>query len=390
MKTSFLIKVSLITLSIIAFVSCKDKGPHFTIEGKIAGADTTMLYLERRSLNEITIIDSVKLNNDGNFKFEEPALGYPEFYLLRIDKQSVNLAIDSVETITINANKQTFSTDYTVEGSESSVKIKDIVFAQQKLSQAVSDLRKRFESKEINQDQYVADIQQALNEYKTQAKNLILSDYMSLASYFALFQKVDGYLIFDPYDKNDLVAFRAVATVWDQFKSESPRAKHLKTFTLTALAGLKQLDKQEAAIKKLEKTEATDYSTFYNITLSDINNKDVSLSSLKGKVIILDFTAYQTEFSPAHNILINNVYSKNKGSVEVYQVSFDPDIHAWKNSAINLPWTCVRDNKYLKSELLAKFNIQGFPTTYLMNKNGEIVKRILASDDLAAEVQKLL
>jgi len=390
MKNSIITKLSIITLAVIAFASCKDKGPHFIIEGKIANADTTMLYLERRSLNETTVIDSTKLDADGNFQFKEPALGYPEFYLLKMDKQSINIAIDSIETVTVFANKSTFATNYTVEGSESSIKIKDIVFAQNKLSQTVSDLRKKFESKEISQDQYIADLQAALNEYKGKAKDLILSDYKSMASYFALFQKVDDYLIFDPYDKSDLVAFRAVATVWDQYKSNSPRAQHLKSFTLSALAELKQMERQEETLKKLENTESTDHSTFYNITLPDINNKEASLSSLKGKVVILDFTAYQTDFSPAHNILINNVYEKYKGNVEVFQISFDTDVHAWKNAAINLPWICVRDGKSLNSELMTKFNIQGFPTTYILNKNGDIVKRILASDNIAAEVQKLL
>lgn len=390
MKTSLLAKFTLITVTLVLLASCKGKGPHYTIEGKIANADTTMLYLERRSLNETTIIDSVKLDGDGNFKFEEAALGYPEFYLLRMDKQAINIAIDSIETITVYANKPSFATEYTIEGSESSVKIKDIVFAQQKLSGTVSDLRKKLENKEISQDQYIADIQLALNEYKTKAKDLILSDYKSMASYFALFQKVDDYLIFDPYDKNDLVAFRAVATVWDQYKSNSPRAQHLKTFTLSALAELKQMASQEETIKKIENLEATDHSTFYNISLPNIKNKDVSLSSMKGKVVILDFTVYQSEFSPAHNILLNNVYNKYKGAVDVYQVSYDTDVHAWKNSAINLPWTCVRDGQYLNSELLIKFNVQGFPTTYLVNKNGEIVKRVLASDNLSSEVQKLL
>jgi len=107
-------------------------------------------------------------------------------------------------------------------------------------------------------------------------------------------------------------------------------------------------------------------------------------------VVIVDFTAYQTEFSPAHNIQINEVYSKYKGAIEVYQVSFDTDIHAWKNAATNLPWICVRDDKYINSPLLSRYNVQGFPTTYIMNKNGEIVKRMTASDNLAAEVQKLL
>jgi peroxiredoxin len=391
MKNSIITKLSIIALVVIAFASCKDKGPHFTIEGKIAKADTTMLYLERRSLNETTVIDSVKLDADGNFKFEEPALGYPEFYLLKMDNQSINIAIDSIETVTVYTDKPNFAANYSIEGSESSIKIKNIVFAQNKLSGIVSDLRKKFESKEISQDQYIANIQSAVDEYKAKAKNLILSDdYKSMASYFALFQKVDGYLIFDPYDKNDMVAFRAVATVWDQFKSNSPRAQHLKTFTLSALAEIKQMAKQEETLKILENTKTTDFSTFYNITLPDINNKKISLSSLKGKIVILNFTAYQTDFSPAYNILINNIYDKHKENVAVYQISLDTDIHAWKNAAINLPWICVRDDQSIDSELIAKFNIQGLPTTYLLNKNGEIVKRISSTDNLATEVQKLL
>lgn len=389
MKTTFLTKLAVFSIIILS-ASCKDKGPHFTIEGKIAKADTTMLYLERRSLNETVTLDSVKLDAEGHFKFEEPALGYPEFYILKMENQAINLSIDSTEAITVYATKPTFASEYTIEGSEGSVKIKDVVLSQHKLSLEIADLKKKYESKDITQDQYVAGVQQSVDEYKTKAKALILSDYQSLASYFALFQKVDGLLIFDPYDKNDLVAFRAVATIWDQFKSKSPRAEHLKNFTLATLAEIKRAEGQNEALKKIENSQPLDAKDYYEISLPDINNNIKNLSSMKGKVVILDFTAYQTDFSPAHNILINEVYSKNKGVVDVYQISFDTDIHAWKNTATNLPWTCVRDDKSLSSPLVTKFNIQGVPTVFLMNKNGEIVKRILASDNLAAEVKKLL
>lgn len=389
MKTTFWTKLAVFSI-IILLASCKDKAPHFIIEGKIAKADTTMLYLERRSLNETVVLDSVKLNSEGHFKFEEPALGYPEFYILKMENQAINLAVDSTESITVYATKPTFASEYTIEGSEGSVKIKDVVLSQHKLSLEIADLKKKYEAKEITQDQYVSGVQEGINEYKGKAKALILSDYQSLASYFALFQKVDGLLIFDPYDKSDLVAFRAVATIWDQFKSKSPRAEHLKNFTLSTLAELKRAESQNETLKKIESSQPMDNKDYYEISLPDIKNNIKSLSSMKGKVVILDFTAYQTEFSPAHNILINDVYSKNKGTVDVYQISFDTDVHAWKNAATNLPWTCVRDDKYLNSPLLTKFNVQGLPTTFLLNKNGEIVRRVLATDNLAAEVKKLL
>jgi glutathione peroxidase-family protein len=390
MKTSLLSKLTVFTIGLFTLISCGDKKPHFIIEGTISDADTTMLYLERRSLTETTIIDSTKLDKEGNFKFKEPSLEYAEFYLLKLNGQTINLAVDSIETITVKAPAKTFALDYSVEGSEASSKIKDVVIAQNKLTQSFADLKKKYDNKDISQEEYIDAFRKAIDEYKTQAKNLIFSDYNSLASYFALFQKVDGYLIFDPFDKKDIGAFQSVATVWDQYKSKSPRAAHLKSFTLSALSEIRQAANNEETIKKLAESGVVDNSTFYNISLPDIKNQDISLASLKGKVVILDFTAYQTDFSPAHNILINNVYSKYKGNLEVYQVSLDSDAHSWQNSAVNLPWICVRDNKSLNSDLIAKFNIQGLPTTFIVNKNGDIVKRLSPNDNLTAEVQKIM
>lgn len=389
MKTFFLSKLTIVAVIIISLASCKDKKPHFTIEGTITNADSATLYLERRSLTEIKIIDSVKLDSEGKFAFKEPAWEYPEYYLLKLNNQVINVAIDSTENVVINSSQPTFATSYTVEGSESTRKIKDIVQAQFKLSQTSNDLKKKFDQKEISQEDYISQIQEAITEYKEMAKTFILSDYTSMAGYFALFQKVNDLLIFDPYDKKDLAMFRAVATAWDQTKSKSPRAAHIRDFTLSSLAQVKNQENKEKALSNITVTD-TDANEYYNITLPNIQNKEISLASLKGKVVILDFTAYQTEYSPAHNILINNIYSKHQQNLEVYQVSFDGDRHAWQNAAANLPWICVRDGQSLNSDWIIKFNVQSLPTTFLIDKNGNLVKRILPTDDLAKEVLKLL
>ncbi len=278
MKTSSLSKFIFLIATCCILFSCKDKNPQFSIEGTITNADTTMLYLERRTLTETTVIDSIKLDKDGNFKFEEDALEYPEFYLLRLNGQRINLAIDSTETIIVKAPKETFAMDYTIEGSDASVKIKEVVLAQNKLSQALSDLDNKYEKKEISDDEYLQSFKEAIDEYKTKAKDMIFSDYTSLASYFALFQKVDNYLIFDPYDKKDIGAFQALATVWDQYKPKSPRSAHLKTFTLSALAEVRKLAGQEETLKKLENTQAAEDNVYYEISLPDINDKEISTS----------------------------------------------------------------------------------------------------------------
>ncbi|NDV78494.1 TlpA disulfide reductase family protein [Dysgonomonas sp. 511] len=392
MKTSFWSRAIILISACVALIGCKDKTPAFTIEGTITDADSTVLYLERRSLNETTIIDSVMLDKEGNFKFTEADPGYPEFYILKLGGQTINLSVDSTETITVKAPKARFALDYSVEGSGSSVLIKEVVMAQNKLSLSFTDLNKRFKEKAISQEEFSQGVQESVEEYKEKARNLIYKNFNSLASYFALFQRVDSYLIFDPYNKKDLALFQAVATVWDQYKSTSPRAEHLKTFTLTALAEIKQMENQQKALENIQSVEVSDHSAYYDFTLTDKTNKSVSLSSLKGKVVILDFTAYKTDFSVARNIAINEVYTKYKENVEVYQISIDTDEHAWRNSAANLPWVCARIGGQMNpgSDVLQKYNVQGIPTTFLINRKGEIMKRMSSSDDLATEVGKIL
>lgn len=380
----FLLAISILSIA----VSCSDKGPHFVIEGKISDAtDTTMLYLEKRELSQITVLDSVKLKAEGEFKFKGISTSYPEFYVLRLNGQVINLVIDSTETVKVNASAKTFSTEYTVEGSESNIQLKVITLAQNKASQALDDLQQKFTNKEINEQEYFDRIQAIASEYKEAALKIIYTDTKNPASYFALFQKVRGYLFFDPYDKSDYKPFAAVATAWDMYYPDSPRAKHLHDYTLNAIKVRRQSEKQPFDINNANQLDAAKY---YNIELPDVNGTLVSLSSLKGKVVLLDFTVYQSEKSPEHNILLNRLYTKFKPNFEIYQVSFDTDIHFWKNSASNIPWIAVHENKSLDSELIPRFNIQALPVLLLINRNGEIVKRLLPGDNVESEIQKLL
>lgn len=387
MKTSFF-RQSILCVALTTFLlSCGDKQGTFRVQGKITDANEQVLYLEKKSLTESSVIDSIKLDKNGAFEFTEAAPEYPEFYSLKLNGQAINFAIDSIETVTINAPKKTFAFDYTVEGSASSSKIKEIAMAQYKLSKEFTDIKKKHDNKEISDEEYSKAVLAAVAEYKGLAVKTILSDYQSIAAYYALFQKVDNYLIFDPYSKEDIRMFQTIATIWDQSRSKSPRAAHLKNFTLEALA---EVRKENSISSKLGEASETSANTYYNISLPNMQNQKVELSSLRGKVVILDFTAYGTQFSSAHNMMINNVYSKYKDKLEVYQVSFDTESHAWRNTASNLPWICVREEQSQTSNILSKFNVQGLPTTFVVDREGNIVKRIENENSLENEVRKIL
>lgn len=385
-----LTKIIFIACATLFLISCGDNQKHFVVEGRINEADSLTLYLERREHTDVTILDSVLLTKEGDFSFRQEALDYAEFYRLRLDNQSINFSVDSTETITFAANKPTFATTYKVEGSPSSARIQQVIMEVAKLRSAIHKLQKDHETGKIADQQFVEQINTVIDNYKSKAADMIVDEYKSTAAYFILFQKIDDMLIFDPSDKKDINLFRAVATVWDTYFPKSPRTAQLKDYTLSAIAAQKAFAQQQQTFEKLAGDGETSSVDFYTIALPDINNKTISTKSLRGKIVLLDFTAYQSEYSAAHNIRLNQVYNKYKGRVEIYQVSFDNDVHAWKNSAVNLPWICVRDGESLNSALLGKFNIGGFPTTYLLDAKGEIVKRLPVNVNFDTEIAKVL
>lgn len=110
MKITKLYSAAVIMVAALALTSCNNK--KFHINGNITEAKDSMLYLENISLNGPVKIDSVKLGEDGTFDFQENAMDSitPEFYRLRIANQTINLSIDSTETVTVKAAYPQMST----------------------------------------------------------------------------------------------------------------------------------------------------------------------------------------------------------------------------------------------------------------------------------------
>lgn len=373
---------------LFSLVSCADKGPKFAIEGNLSGStDSTMLYLERRELSQTVLLDSVKPGTEGHFNFKGVSTAYPEFYVLRLKDQAINLVIDSTETVKVTASVNDFATAYNVDGSPANGQLKKVVLAQYKATQELEALQQKIKNKEIDEQAFFTQVQTIASEYKEVAKKIIFTDTKDPAGYFALFQKVSGYLFFDPYDKTDYKVFAAIATAWDLHYPNSPRTQHLHDYTLNAMKVRKQ---SEQGLFDINNAGEVDAAKYYNIELLDVNGKLVSLASLKGKVVLLDFTVYQSEQSPEHNIVLNKLYNKLKPNFEIYQVSLDRDTHFWKNSAVNIPWIAVHEKNTLNSPLITRFNIQALPSLFLVNRNGEIVKRLLPGDNIESEIQKIL
>ena len=316
------------------FFSACNNSSDFIVKGVVAGADGQLMYLENVGISNVVTLDSIKLAPGGKFKFTEKRPEYPDFYRLRLNNQLINFAVDSTETISFVADAGTFATSYSVEGSENSKAIKAITLAQLDANQAISRLRKEYEDKMISDTTYRMKVLAAADAYKEVARKYIYSAPMSTAAYFALFQQIDGLLFFDLYDRKDVKAYGAVATSYNHTYPESPRSKHLYNLTLQSM-------------KVLRAQRPVDYSnvetkeiSFLDIELPDVRGEVVKLSTVApGKVVLINFTAYQTEWSPALNMALGELYTKyHDQELEIYQVSLDSDFHFWRNGASNLPW----------------------------------------------------
>lgn len=381
-STSLLAVLCVMSLLLTA---CK-KNSDFTVEGVVSGADGQVMYLENVGVSTVDLMDSVKLTAAGKFTFTKPRPAFPDFYRLRLNNQLINFSVDSTETISFVADAGTFATSYTVEGSENCKAIKNITLAQLDANQAIHRLRKEYEDGQLTDTLYSRQVLEAAEAYKDVARKYIYTAPMSAAAYFALFQQIDGLLFFDLYDKNDSKAYGAVATSFDHYYPESPRAKHLYNLALQSLKVIR--GQRPVDLDKVEKTEVS----FLEIDLPNVRGENTKLSSVAtGKVVLINFTAYMSEWSPALNMEFGDLYTKyhDKG-LEIYQISLDNDLHFWKNAASNLPWTCVRDPQSVYSQTAALYNVKQLPAIFILDRKGNLVKRVDDVKKLEADVKSVL
>ena len=392
MKITKLYSAAVVVMAALTFASCNNK--KFHINGNITEAKDSMLYLENISLDGPVAIDSVKLGEDGSFAFEETAKDSvcPDFYRLRIAGQTINLSIDSTETISVKAAYPSMSYQYTVEGSENCSTIKELSLKQMKLQALVNEIA---QNPNVGVDSADVIIDRAINAYKQDIKrNYIFKAPMMASSYYALFQTLQvgrvNTLIFNPRNnKDDVKVFAAVATSWDTYYPNAERGKNLHNIAIQGMKDIRIIENQMAA----QQLDASKVQVNGVIELALQDNKGVTrkLTDLKGKVVLLDFHLFAGEQSTKRIMMLRELYNKyHAAGFEIYQVSVDPDEHFWKTSTAALPWISVRDEDGIQGASVAKYNVQSIPTFFLIDRSNTLRSRDVQIKDLDAAIKALL
>ena len=392
MKISKIYSAAVIMVAALAFTSCNNK--KFHINGNITEATDSMLYLENLSLNGPVKIDSVKLGEDGAFAFDENAMDSitPEFYRLRIANQSINLSIDSTETVKVKASYPQMSYKYEVEGSENCSKIKELSIKQMILQNNINAIAK---SPNMGIDSVDIIVARMLNGYKQDIKvNYIFKEPMKASSYYALFQTIQlgnvNSLIFNPRNnKDDVRVFAAVATSWDTYYPGAERGKNLHNIAIEGMKDIRIIENQRAQ----QQIDASKVSVngCIDLAMEDSKGQVRRLTDLKGKVVLLDFHLFASSESTKRIMMLRELYNKyHAAGLEIYQVSVDPNEHFWKTSTAALPWICVRDEGGIQGQSLQLYNVQSIPTFFLIDRSNTLKARDAQIKDLDEAIKNLL
>lgn len=378
-----------VSLMMLGAVSCSNK--KFEVSGNITDAKDSLLYFENMSLNGPVVVDSTKLDADGNFSFAVDAPSAPEFYRLRIAGQIINVAADSTEHVTIKAAYPTMASQYEVSGSDECSKIKELAIGQMALQASINNIVR---NTNLNDDVMRDSIRVILAQYKEGVKNnYIFKEPMKAYAYFALFQTIalgyENVLVFNPRsNEDDVKVFAAVATSWDTYYPKAERGLNLHNI---AIEGLKNIRIMKAEQQQTVDPSKVEYTGVIDIALPDNKGNIRKLSSLKGKVVMLDFHLFETKESTARIMQLRELYNKyHAQGFEIYQVSIDPDEHFWKTSVAALPWVCVHSDDGLNAAELGMYNVKDIPTYFLIDKNNVLQKRDVQIKDIDAEIKALL
>ena len=359
------------------------------IDLTVKGApDSTMVVVSRLALNEMQVLDTVYTIGEEAECRVTVNPGSPEFiYLTYGNDGSVSLLLQDMDRVRVSAGWSD-TLDVSVDGSEESVLMQEVDRGIRAFNYKFDSLFTEMSSADAEGD---VDRSSALRRElgllyvrrKQDALHYVLQHQRSMTVIPVLYQVApNGQWIFS--EATDALVMEQV---YDTLHSIYPVSPYL-----AALAD--EVQSRRNAMNMGNILSDAEEVDFPEIVLADVNGEERSLTSLKGKVIVLYFWDPSVVEQRIFNVGLKEVYeSYGSRGFEIYQVALTPDKTAWAMQVKEqeLPWISVCDPSGASSTAAMMYNVSQLPAMFVISRDGEITARdLFETEMLGQEVRRLL
>jgi len=344
----------------------------YEVNGELTNAPAgTKVYLAELTENQFRARDTATVDDKGHFTLKGSTPEASVYQVKVNDANQVLLMLSNGSNVQLSGDAQKLGNSYSVQGSKDSELMQQLTRIMQSSKTAMSKLEQRYEqAAQAGKTDSIQAIQAAAFAIQGQnskaTKQLVRQNPNSVVSAFVVSN------LLNPDEE-----FTFADSMATQFRKSLPDSRYTKMLA----AKLDPLRSTAVGIVAPE------------IKLAAPDGKEVALSSLRGKYVLIDFWASWCGPCRQENPNVVRMYNKFKDKgFAIYSVSFDQDRNKWLKAIENdkLTWTQVSDLKGWESAAGQTYGVKAIPQTVLLDPQGRIIAKNLRGPELEAKLASLI